>query len=76
MQRRLVIKLDVVKWVCDDLGEPDEPGLDVLEKHKMYGSEQQTTEANGQPYLPHMLYEINPASVRRKESKQGGVEPQ
>ena len=44
--RRTVVKLDVVKRVRNDLGQPDQPGLHVLDEEQVNGAEQQPAEAD------------------------------
>jgi hypothetical protein len=76
MERRSVVKLDVVKRVRDYLGQPDEPGLQVLEENQLHRPKQQPTEANSQPDLPHMLKEIGIARVEPEDPEQRWVQPQ
>src|ERR1700731_2093060 len=40
IQRRFMIKLDVVKGVRDDLGDPHQARLNVFHEEQLYGAEQ------------------------------------
>src|SRR5689334_9355128 len=49
MHGRLVIELNVVERVGDDLGEPHEARLHVLEEEQVHGAEHKPTEPNREP---------------------------
>ena len=41
VERRLVIQIDVMKWVGDDLRQPHESGANVLQKKQVHGAAKQ-----------------------------------
>jgi hypothetical protein len=58
-----------MKWVRDDLGEPDQARLHVLEKKQMYGAKRQATQTDGEPYLPNVSHESTGPGLNREDSE-------
>src|SRR5207245_7065486 len=48
-QRRLAVQLEVAEGIGEDLGHPDQTGLDVADEEQVDGAEQQTADADRQP---------------------------
>jgi len=58
-----------MKRVRDDLGEPDQAGLHVLEEKQVHRSKQQTSEAHGKPYLADMAHESGIGGLSGEEAE-------
>src|ERR1700733_8806053 len=56
--RRPIVQLDVMKWIGNDLGRPDQPRLHILDLEQMKCSEQQSADADGQPKITEVLHEF------------------
>ena len=72
VQRRLVVELHVVERVGDDLGQPHETRLHVLQEEQMHGAEQQRAEADDQPDLAHAAHELLAAAPGLREQAEEG----
>ena len=58
VERRLPVGLHVVERVGEDLGQPHESGLHVLQKEQVHGAEQQRTDADDEPDLADVAHEF------------------
>jgi len=76
MKWRSVIKHDVVKWIGNDLGDPDQPGLHILDDEQLHGAEQQCTESDHQPDHAHVAQEVGLGGVVGEDAEQRGVKPE
>src|SRR3954451_5080085 len=74
IQRRLVIKLQVIEGVGDDLCHPDEASLDVADEEQMDGTEQETTDPDREPDLCNLTGEISKGSPGLEQAEQGRIE--
>src|ERR1700752_1833933 len=48
-KRRLVVDLDVVKWIGEDFGRPYQASLDVFDQEQLHGPEQDAGDAEREP---------------------------
>ena len=76
VKRRLPIGLYVVERVGDDLGQPHEAGLHILQEEQVHCAEQQRTDADDEPDLAHVAHELSGARGGRKQPEKARIRPQ
>jgi len=69
MDGRSVIKHDVVKGVGDDLGEPHQTRLHILDEEQLHGAEQQCAQADHEPDHAHIADEVGLGGVIVENAK-------
>ncbi len=73
-QRRAPVEQEVVEGVGEDLGHPDQPGLDIVDEEEMDGAEQQAADADHQPDLGDLTHEVARRRPRREQAEQGRID--
>ncbi len=71
---RLVVERDVMEGVRDDLGEPDEAGLDVPDEEQLDGAEDQTADADHDPHHGDVVEQLRVVAVGLEQAEQRGIE--
>src|ERR1700733_3051292 len=56
-QRRLVVQFEIAEGVGEDLGHPDQAGLDIADEEQMDGAKQQPADADREPDLGDLAHE-------------------
>jgi len=62
--------------IGEDLGDPHQAGLHVLDEHQVDGAEQQSAHSHRQPDQPHVVHVIGAAGGGRDPPEQRGAQPQ
>src|SRR5215471_14865445 len=73
-KRRLVVKLDVVKWIGEDFGRPYQTGLDVFDQEQLHGPEQHAGDAEDEPNHRYVADKSGFVRGRREQTEIGRIE--
>jgi len=65
-----------VERIAEDLGDPHQAGLHVLDEHQVDSAEQQSAHSDGQPQQPHVAHVIAGGGGGREKAEQGRAHPQ
>src|SRR5262245_51887811 len=76
IERRFVVEHDVVKRIGDDLRDPHQSGLDVLDDAQLNRPEQKPAKADHEPDLRHVTHEFVSVGMWREDSKISWIEEQ
>jgi hypothetical protein len=74
VQRRFVVKLNIVEWVGKNLGHPCKAGLHIAKKEKMDGAKEQPTGGNHEPDKSHVVQEFRWRLVRFEDTEECRIE--
>jgi len=74
--RRLVVELEIAERVGQNLGHPDQTGLDVADEEQVNRPEQQSADPDRQPDLGDLPHEIGRRGPGREEAEQGRIKVQ
>src|SRR5262249_47444209 len=74
MERRLVVKLEVVEGVGENLGHPHEPGLHVADEEQMNSAEQEPGKTEEEPDLRDVANVAGRTAMRLEQAEQGRIE--
>ena len=70
---RTVVQLDVVEWVGEDLGRPDQPCLHIPDLEKLHRAKQQSGDAECEPQPADVPHKLTDRSVWFDGVQQRGV---
>lgn len=60
MPRGFVVEIDVMEWIGQDFGHPNQAGLHVVQEEEVNRSEQQRCNSQKEPSVAHSVQEIRP----------------